>query len=210
MPVLANVLVSAVASSSAITGTDLEVELVAQNQRDAAADRRDHGARPQAARYRAGAAGEDAGHGLRSKANGHGPRGPEPLHAGHPAGRRLPAVDDINAQQTLDVAAGRASSGLIDKTHFSMAQQDVRYYLNGMLLETDGKIAANGRDRRPSPRAVRSRRSTANQPRPSRSSCRARACWSCSACSATKATSSWRSAAITFAPRSATFASLRS
>ncbi len=28
---------------------------------------------------------------------------------------------------------------LIDKTHFSMAQQDVRYYLNGMLLETGGK-----------------------------------------------------------------------
>ncbi len=28
---------------------------------------------------------------------------------------------------------------LIDKTHFSMAQQDVRYYLNGMLLETEGK-----------------------------------------------------------------------
>jgi DNA polymerase-3 subunit beta len=25
---------------------------------------------------------------------------------------------------------------LIEKTHFSMAQQDVRYYLNGMLLET--------------------------------------------------------------------------
>ena len=28
---------------------------------------------------------------------------------------------------------------LIEKTHFSMAQQDVRYYLNGMLLETGGK-----------------------------------------------------------------------
>jgi DNA polymerase-3 subunit beta len=28
---------------------------------------------------------------------------------------------------------------LIDKTHFSMAQQDVRYYLNGLLIETDGK-----------------------------------------------------------------------
>src|SRR5690606_3435548 len=26
----------------------------------------------------------------------------------------------------------------IEKTHFSMAQQDVRYYLNGLLLETDG------------------------------------------------------------------------
>jgi DNA polymerase-3 subunit beta len=28
---------------------------------------------------------------------------------------------------------------LIDKTHFSMAQQDVRYYLNGLLLETERK-----------------------------------------------------------------------
>jgi DNA polymerase-3 subunit beta len=28
---------------------------------------------------------------------------------------------------------------LIEKTHFSMAQQDVRYYLNGLLLETDKK-----------------------------------------------------------------------
>ena len=29
---------------------------------------------------------------------------------------------------------------LIDKTHFSMAQQDVRYYLNGMLLEAEGEL----------------------------------------------------------------------
>ncbi len=28
---------------------------------------------------------------------------------------------------------------LIEKTHFSMAQQDVRYYLNGMLLEAGGQ-----------------------------------------------------------------------
>jgi DNA polymerase-3 subunit beta len=28
---------------------------------------------------------------------------------------------------------------LLDKTHFSMAQQDVRYYLNGMLLEIAGE-----------------------------------------------------------------------
>jgi DNA polymerase-3 subunit beta len=27
---------------------------------------------------------------------------------------------------------------LLEKTHFSMAQQDVRYYLNGMLLEIEG------------------------------------------------------------------------
>ena len=28
---------------------------------------------------------------------------------------------------------------MLDKTHFSMAQQDVRYYLNGLLLETSAK-----------------------------------------------------------------------
>ena len=50
----------------------------------------------------------------------------------------FPVVEDINAQQTLTIAQGDFRQ-LIDKTHFSMAQQDVRYYLNGMLLETDGK-----------------------------------------------------------------------
>jgi DNA polymerase-3 subunit beta len=50
----------------------------------------------------------------------------------------FPVVDDIKAGQTI--AVSQASLGrLIEKTHFSMAQQDVRYYLNGMLLETAGK-----------------------------------------------------------------------
>jgi len=42
-------------------------------------------------------------------------------------------------QQTLQISQGELRR-LLDKTHFSMAQQDVRYYLNGMLLETDGKV----------------------------------------------------------------------
>ena len=29
---------------------------------------------------------------------------------------------------------------LIEKTQFSMANQDVRYYLNGMLFEVDGNV----------------------------------------------------------------------
>ncbi|MEO7775138.1 MAG: DNA polymerase III subunit beta [Steroidobacteraceae bacterium] len=50
----------------------------------------------------------------------------------------FPVVEEINAQQSLSI--GQADMRrLIDKTHFSMAQQDVRYYLNGTLLETDGK-----------------------------------------------------------------------
>jgi DNA polymerase-3 subunit beta len=51
----------------------------------------------------------------------------------------FPTVDEINAQQTLKVPQ-RDFKRLLDKTHFSMAQQDVRYYLNGMLLETSAKV----------------------------------------------------------------------
>ena len=50
----------------------------------------------------------------------------------------FPTVEDIRAQRTLRITQP-ALKRLLDKTHFSMAQQDVRYYLNGMLLETDGK-----------------------------------------------------------------------
>jgi DNA polymerase-3 subunit beta len=50
----------------------------------------------------------------------------------------FPTVEEIAAKQTLTVTR-KDLRGLIDKTHFSMAQQDVRYYLNGLLLETDRK-----------------------------------------------------------------------
>jgi DNA polymerase-3 subunit beta len=51
----------------------------------------------------------------------------------------FPVVDDINAQQTVQIQR-KDLLRLLDKTHFSMAQQDVRYYLNGMLLEIDGQV----------------------------------------------------------------------
>lgn len=50
----------------------------------------------------------------------------------------FPSIEDIKASQTIAVGQD-VLARLIDKTHFSMAQQDVRYYLNGMLLETGGK-----------------------------------------------------------------------
>ena len=50
----------------------------------------------------------------------------------------FPTIEDINTQHRLRLHA-RDCRRLIDKTHFAMAQQDVRYYLNGTLLETDGK-----------------------------------------------------------------------
>jgi DNA polymerase-3 subunit beta len=50
----------------------------------------------------------------------------------------FPTVEEIKAAQTITVEQA-VMGRLIEKTHFSMAQQDVRYYLNGMLLETGGK-----------------------------------------------------------------------
>jgi DNA polymerase-3 subunit beta len=54
----------------------------------------------------------------------------------------LPAQDYPNMEptstvHTFTITEGKLK-GLIEKTHFAMAQQDVRYYLNGMLLEQDG------------------------------------------------------------------------
>jgi DNA polymerase-3 subunit beta len=50
----------------------------------------------------------------------------------------FPTIDEIAAKQTLRVSRADLRR-LVEKTHFSMAQQDVRYYLNGLLLETDKK-----------------------------------------------------------------------
>jgi DNA polymerase-3 subunit beta len=51
----------------------------------------------------------------------------------------FPIVDNINAQQSVQITR-KDLLRLLEKTHFSMAQQDVRYYLNGMLLEIDGEL----------------------------------------------------------------------
>jgi len=49
----------------------------------------------------------------------------------------FPIIEDINAN--LEIAIGQSDlRHLLEKTHFSMAQQDVRYYLNGLLVEIGG------------------------------------------------------------------------
>src|ERR1044072_7354757 len=138
VPLLANVLLSAREDKLSITGTDLEVELMATSS------------------VSVGASGDitvpgrkllDIFKALPDKTSvtltTEGDRGL--LKAGRsrftlstlPAAE-FPVVDEINSQQTLSVPQGEFRR-LIDKTHFSMAQQDVRHYLSGLLLETDGK-----------------------------------------------------------------------
>ena len=138
MPVLANVLLSARDDRLSITGTDLEVELVAtataivQTAGDITVPGRKlldiFKALPEKTSVTLTTEGD--------RVSLKGGRSRFTLST-LPAAE-FPVVDEINAQQTLTVSQGEFRR-LIDKTHFSMAQQDVRYYLNGLLLETEGK-----------------------------------------------------------------------
>jgi DNA polymerase-3 subunit beta len=46
----------------------------------------------------------------------------------------FPGLDDIDAQQSFDIPQTLLKT-LLESTSFAMAQQDVRYYLNGILME---------------------------------------------------------------------------
>jgi DNA polymerase-3 subunit beta len=139
MPVLANVLLSARDNRLAITGTDLEVELVAATKvgLEQPGDITVPG-RKLVDIFRA------LPDGVNVTLSTEGER--VVIRAGRsrftlstvPAAE-FPVIEEINAAQTVSLPQGEFRR-LIDKTHFSMAQQDVRYYLNGLLLETQESV----------------------------------------------------------------------
>lgn len=134
MPILANVLVAGRGSELSITATDLEVELVAKAQ----VTLQQGGeitlpgrklldivrALPEGATVSLTLEGERV-----TVKSGKSRFTLATLPAGD-----FPTVEDIKAQQPLTISQA-VLKRLLDKTHFSMAQQDVRYYLNGMLME---------------------------------------------------------------------------
>ena len=137
MPILSNVLLVAKGGELAVTATDLEVELVAKTEVavEAGGEITVSGrklldicrALPEGADIDISVSGEKlVVRSGRSKFN----------LATLPAAE-FPTVEDIKAGQTITVDQAVLGT-LIEKTHFSMAQQDVRYYLNGMLLESGG------------------------------------------------------------------------
>jgi len=137
MPILSNVLLVARNDELRVTATDLEVELVARAEVAVAAGGEVTvsgrklldicRALPEGADIDISLAGEKLV--VRS--------GRSKFSLATLPAAEFPTVEDIKAGQTITVARGILSR-LIEKTHFSMAQQDVRYYLNGMLLETGG------------------------------------------------------------------------
>ena len=139
MPILANVLLVAKNDEVAITATDLEVELVATTQVDVdtSGEITVPGrklldicrALPDDAELVISLSGE--------KVNVKSGRSKFSLMT-LPAAE-FPKVEDIKAGQSVDVPQDTLGR-LLDKTHFSMAQQDVRYYLNGLLIETGDRL----------------------------------------------------------------------
>ena len=134
LPILANVLISAKPDRLELTATDLEVELRthAPVQADGEAEFTLPArklidickALPEGADIDLSVDGDKAT--LRSG------RGRYTL--GTLPAQDYPSIDPAAASETLELPE-RVLKQLIDKTHFAMAQQDVRYYLNGMLLE---------------------------------------------------------------------------
>lgn len=139
MPILANVLLSSRNGKLSITATDLEVELVAGTDIDVTqpADITVPGrkfldivrALPDKATVTFTVEGERAL--VRS--------GKSRFTLSTLSASDFPTIEQINPQQTLRLKQAELRR-LLDKTHFSMAQQDVRYYLNGLLFESDGKM----------------------------------------------------------------------
>ncbi|MGH8205045.1 MAG: DNA polymerase III subunit beta [Steroidobacteraceae bacterium] len=139
MPILANLLFSAEQGKLAITATDLEVELVASAEIKSGAD-----GRITIPGRKLLDICRSLPEGVTLTFNQDGDK--ITVKAGKsrfvlatlPAGD-FPVIDELAQQQSLQIPQADLRR-LLDKTHFSMAQQDVRYYLNGMLLETDGQM----------------------------------------------------------------------
>ncbi len=135
MPILANVLLVARKGEVAITATDLEVELVAttEAQVETPGEVTVPGrklldicrALPDDAEVSLNLSGDKL-----SLKSGRSKFSLMTLPAAE-----FPTVEDINAGDSVELAQSLLGR-LLEKTHFAMAQQDVRYYLNGLLLET--------------------------------------------------------------------------
>ncbi len=139
MPILANVLLVAKDGEVAITATDLEVELVASAaiEVDTAGEVTVPArklldicrALPEEASISISVSGER----LLVKS------GRSKFSLTTLPAAEFPTIEDINAGQSVELSQALMGK-LLEKTHFAMAQQDVRYYLNGLLLETGKKF----------------------------------------------------------------------
>ena len=134
LPVLANFLISAQGNRVSITGTDMEVELIASVEADVSSEGDTTvPARklvdivrmlPEAATILVSLEGDKL---TLSSAKSRFTLSTLPA-------TEFPATDQVETMETLKIQED-ALKRLLDKTSFAMANQDVRYYLNGLLFE---------------------------------------------------------------------------
>ncbi len=139
LPVLANLLVQVSDGQLSLTGTDLEVEMVARH----AVDDPEDGETTIPARklFDIVRALPDG-----SKVTVSQKTDKVTVQAGRsrftlaclPA-NDFPSVDEVEATERVQVPEA-ALKELIERTAFAMAQQDVRYYLNGLLFDLDKQV----------------------------------------------------------------------
>jgi DNA polymerase III subunit beta len=139
LPVLANLLARVEGDQLSLTGTDLEVEMVARTRvDDAEAGEVTIPARklfeivralPDGSKVTISQAGD--------KVTVSAGRSRFTL-ASLPA-NDFPALDEVDATERVRIGEARLKE-LIERTAFAMAQQDVRYYLNGLLFDLRDKL----------------------------------------------------------------------
>jgi DNA polymerase-3 subunit beta len=138
MPVLSNILIRATADSISLTATDLEIEMLSQI--NMAVDEPGEITLPARKLL-------DICKALpsESKIDIHTQEDKAIVKSGRsrfslttlPAAD-FPSLDEINHHSEFELPQ-KMLKAIIDKTAFAMAQQDVRYYLNGLMLEVSSK-----------------------------------------------------------------------
>lgn len=136
LPILSNVLIRSNDNELSVTGTDLEVELVAKVTLDAGVPGEvTVPARKLLDIVRSLPEGND----VKLEANGDKVvirSGRSKFTLSSLPASEFPDIDEWEAEVSFDLARGDLKH-LMERTHFSMANQDVRYYLNGMLFEVN-------------------------------------------------------------------------
>lgn len=141
LPVLSNVLMTAKDNTLALTATDLEVEIVASTQLDIT----EKGevtiparkfvdicrALPEEAQLEIAFDADKDRILIRS--------GKSRFNLSTLPVKDFPNIENVSGALEFSVPQ-RVLKSLIDNTQFSMAQQDVRYYLNGLLLEVSDQV----------------------------------------------------------------------
>ena len=137
MPILANVLIDLTDGRLSITGTDLEVELISTTSVSST----DNGSftipgrklldicRALPSTSDLSLQQDDSKISISSKRS--------KFSLSTLPENEFPLIKGINDMEVISVDQSNLKN-IIKKTHFSMAQQDVRYYLNGLLIESEG------------------------------------------------------------------------